>query len=355
MATGYEDPNRVIDLRSDTITQPTPEMRRAMAEADVGDDVFGEDPSVNRLQELAANITGKEASLLVVSGSMGNLISALTWCNRGDELILGAQDHLLINEMGAVTALGAIELRAVETTKRKIPKADHVSAAVHPQSGLFPRTGLISIENTHNRGNGAAFSVEEMSPVIEVAQIHSIPLHMDGARLFNAAVSLGVTPAELTAPADSVTFCLSKGLGCPIGSLLCGSREFINRALRIRKTLGGGMRQAGIIAAPGIWALGNMIDRLSEDHHNARRLAKGLALLPGIEIDPTEIETNIVYIEMPDGKAANLSEALSHHGVRVIGRGTWVRFVTHYGISADDIDHALNIIESTIRNVPVST
>jgi threonine aldolase len=339
----------VIDLRSDTLTQPTAAMRKAMAEAEVGDDVYGEDPTINRLEAAAATRMGKEAGLFVVSGSMGNLVSALAWCDRGDEAIMGVDAHLLVNEMGAIASLGGVQMRPVSNDARGLLDADEVEATISPEAGMFPRTRLLCLENTHNRGNGAAFSAAELQPVIDVARAHGMVVHIDGARIFNAAIALGVPAAELASVGDSISFCLSKGLSCPVGSVVCGSQKFIDRARRVRKMLGGGMRQAGIIAAAGLVALNSMVDRLAEDHENAHRLAKGLAGLQGVAVDPATIETNIVYAELGDGDGPALAAALKERGVLSNGRFNWVRFVTRAGITAEDVDEALDVIASTVR------
>ena len=340
---------RQIDLRSDTVTQPTPEMRRVMAEAAVGDDVYGEDPTVNELERVAAERLGKEAAVFVASGTMANLVAGLTHCERGTELICGADAHLLINEVGGVATLGGVVMRNVPNDRRGLLDPAAVEAAVRPVTGMFPRTSLVCLENTHNRGNGAAFTAGEIGAVAEVAHAHGIPVHVDGARIFNASVALGVPPAELAAPADSISFCLSKGLSCPVGSLLAGSREFVERARRTRKIVGGGMRQAGIIAAAGLWALDHLVDRLADDHANARRLAEGLAQLPGVEVDPSHIETNICYVALTDAPAAEVVPALRARGVLVNGMADWMRFVTHRGINAEDIDEALEAVEAVVR------
>ena len=339
---------RVIDLRSDTVTQPTNAMRRAMAEAELGDDVYGEDPTINMLEETAAARLGKEAGLFVVSGSMGNLVSALSWCNRGDEAIMGADAHLLVNEMGAIAAFGGVQMRPTPNDYRGLMTPEAVEATISPP-GLFPRTALLCLENTHNRGNGAAFTVKQLRPVVDVARAHGMAVHMDGARIFNASVALGVPAAELASVADSVSFCLSKGLSCPVGSVVCGSREFVARARRMRKMAGGGMRQAGVLAAAGLVALDTMVDRLAEDHANAKRLAAGLACLPGIVIDPSHVETNIVYAELEDGRGPETAEALKARGVLANGRFNWVRFVTRNGITAEDVDEALDVIGLVAR------
>ena len=339
---------RVIDLRSDTLTKPTDAMRRAMAEAEVGDDVYGEDPTVNRLEETAARLMGKEAGLFVTSGTMGNFVSALAWCNRGDELLCGVDAHLLVNEMGAVAAFGGVQMRALPNDARGLMSADDVEMAA-PPAGYFPRMALLAIENTHNRGNGAAYSVEEMRPLAEAARAHGMAVHIDGARIWNASVALGVPPSELASVADSSTFCLSKGLSAPVGSVVTGSADFIARARRVRKMAGGGLRQAGVLAAAGLVALETMVDRLAEDHANAKRLAEGLAAIPGFSVDPAAIETNIVYAELEDGDGQGTAARLRERGVLANGRFNWVRFVPHYGVTAEDVDEALDAVESAAK------
>jgi len=340
---------RVIDLRSDTLTQPTAAMRKAMAEAEVGDDVYHEDPTVNRLEELAAARLGKEAGLFVTSGSMGNLVSCLAWCDRGDEAYMGADAHLLVNEMGAIANFGGVQMRPIPNDARGMINVDELEATLSPSGGFFPRPALLCLENTHNRGNGAAFSVAQMQPAVDVARAHDMAIHIDGARIWNAAVALGVPVADLASVADSVSFCLSKGLSCPVGSVVVGDRDFVDRARRVRKTLGGGMRQAGIIAAAGLVALDSMVARLADDHANAQQLAKGLASLPGIEVDPTAIETNIVYMELGDADGGEVAAALKARGVLANGRFNWVRFVTRNGISPEDVDEALDVISAVVR------
>ena len=340
---------RVIDLRSDTLTQPTNAMRKAMAEAEVGDDVYGEDPTINKLEATAAERLGKEAGLFVTSGSMGNLVSALAWCDRGDEAYMGADAHLLVNEMGAIATLGAVQMRPIGNDARGMIDVGQLDDTISPKAGMFPRPRLLCLGNPHNRGNGAAFSTAEMQPAVDVARKHDMVVHIDGARIWNAAVALGVPVAELASVADSISFCLSKGLSCPVGSVVVGGGEFIARARRVRKMLGGGMRQAGIIAAAGLVALDTMIERLADDHLNAQRLAKALAELPGIDVDPGAIETNIVYMELGDGGGQEFAAALKQRGVLANGRFNWVRFVTHNGITAEDVDEALDVISSTVR------
>ena len=339
---------RVIDLRSDTLTKPTDAMRRAMAEAEVGDDVYGEDPTVNRLEATAARLMGKEAGLFVTSGTMGNFVSALSWCNRGDELLCGVDAHLLVNEMGAIAAFGGVQMRAIPNDKRGLMSPDDVEMAV-PPGGYFPRMALLTIENTHNRGNGAAYSAAQMQPLAEAARGHDMAVHIDGARIWNASVALGVPPSELASVADSVTFCLSKGLSAPVGSVVAGGADFIARARRVRKMAGGGLRQAGVLAAAGLVAIETMVDRLADDHANAKRLAEGLAAIPGFSVDPASIETNIVYAELDDGDGPGTAARLRERGVLANGRFNWVRFVPHYGVTVEDIDEALDAVEHAVK------
>ena len=339
---------RIIDLRSDTVTQPTPEMRLAMAEAEVGDDVFGEDPTVNRLEAMAAERLGKEAALFVASGTMANLVSGLTHCQRGDEMVLGSEAHIFHNEVGAIAALGGVHVRTVPNDARGMIDPAAVEAAIRMPTNLHhPRTALVCLENTHNRCSGDVLDAEDIGAIAEVAHRHDAALHIDGARIFNAAVALGVPPAELARQADTVSFCLSKGLSCPVGSLVCGSQEVIARARKYRKMVGGGMRQAGVIAAAGIVALDTMVDRLAEDHANAKHLARGLAAIPGLTLAPDSIQTNIVIFEVTDRPAPEFMDSLKGQGVLTsYTGGRKVRMVTHYGISAEDIDEALNATET---------
>ena len=293
---------RVIDLRSDTITRPTPAMRRAMADADVGDDVFGEDPTVNRLEEMAAERLGKDAALFVVSGTMANLVSLLVHCGRGDEVLLGNRSHTFFYEQGGCAALGGIHPRTLVNQPDGTLGLHDIEEAIRPDNVHFPKTRLIVLENTHNRCSGSPLTPRYMNDVKEIARRHNLKVHVDGARIFNAAVALGLDASNLVSEADSVSFCLSKGLAAPVGSVVCGSHDFIAEARRARKILGGGMRQAGVIAAAGIVALTEMIDRLAEDHDNAKRLAGGLAEIDGLSVDPGSVKTNIVYINIPNSK-----------------------------------------------------
>ena len=331
---------KVIDLRSDTVTLPSPEMRQAMANAELGDDVFGEDPTVNRLQEMAAAMLGKEDALLVTSGTQGNLAALLTHCRRGDEVILGKLSHTALFEVGGASALGGLIMKTVRNDGNGPLDLGEVRAAIRPPDDHFARAGLICVENTHNMCGGTALDEEDLSAVRDLADQHGLPVHMDGARLFNAAVALSIPVSRLAAFADSVTFCLSKGLGCPVGSLLCGSRQFIAEARRYRKMLGGGMRQVGVIAAAGLYALERMVDRLAEDHENARLAAEGLAKVPGIELAPPP-QTNLVYFTVDGWKLPEFVRCLEEAGVLCFDEGGRIRWVTHFGIEHSDVEEAL--------------
>ncbi|NPA31155.1 MAG: low-specificity L-threonine aldolase [Chloroflexi bacterium] len=341
----------MIDLRSDTVTQPTPAMRRAMYEAEVGDDVYGEDPTVNRLEALAAAMLGKEAALLVTSGTQGNLAAVLTHCGRGDEVIVGHLAHMYLYEQGGMAALAGVQPRVVPNQANGTLALDEVEAAIRPENIHFPRTRLIAIENTHNRRYGAPLSLDYLRGLRALADRHGLPIHMDGARLFNAAVALGVPARDLAAQADTVMVCLSKGLSAPIGSLLLGPADFIAEARRARKVLGGGMRQAGVIAAAGIVALTQMVDRLADDHARARRLAEALAALPGLRVDLARVHTNMVYVDLePPRGAEQVAAALAQRGVRVHAVGPQsLRLVTHYGIEDEDIAAAIDAFAAVLR------
>jgi len=342
----------MIDLRSDTMTQPTKAMRKAMAEAEVGDDVFGEDPTVNRLEEMAAARLGKEASLFVASGTMANLVCQLAHCGRGEEIILGSQSHTFFFEQGGSAAVGGIHPRTVPNQPDGKLALEDIEAAIRGDNVHFPRSRLIILENTHNLCNGWPLELEYMHAVSAVARRHKIKIHVDGARFFNAAVALSTDPKDLAAAADSVSFCLSKGLAAPAGSMVCGTRPFINEARRARKLLGGGMRQAGILAAAGIVALSEMVDRLADDHANAHKLALGLAQLPGISIDPDQIRTNILFFEVTrkDLTPEQFVQRIGAEGVRMLAVGPQkVRAVTHYQIASADIDQTLRVISKVMR------
>jgi threonine aldolase len=340
--------NRRVDLRSDTITLPTSSMRQAMATAEVGDDVFGEDPTVRRLEELAAERLGKQAGLFVASGTMANLVSQLTHCGRGDEMVLGDQAHIFYYEQGGSAAVGSIHPRTVPNQPDGKILLEDIEAAIRPDNVHFPRTRLIVLENTHNRCYGSPLDTAYLQSVRQLASRCALKVHVDGARLFNAAAALGVTAAELAAPADSISICLSKGLAAPVGSVVCGTRKFIEKARRARKVLGGGMRQAGVLAAAGIVALTEMTPRLSEDHATARHLAEGLAELRGISIDIERVKTNIVFFDskLDDLPADRLAAVLAAEGIHVLPTGKRrLRAVTHYHITTEDIDYTLKIFD----------
>ena len=289
----------LIDLRSDTVTLPTPEMREAIARAELGDDVYGEDPTVNRLEQTAAALMGKEAGLLVSSGTMGNLIALLTHCGRGTKAIVGTQSHTYCYEAGGASAFGGIMLAPISNRDNGELDLDELKAEVFTANDAhFAMPSLVVLENTHNRCGGSPVKLSHLAEVRELANHRALPMHLDGARIFNAAIALETSAKEIASYPDTVTFCLSKGLACPIGSVLCGSKDFIARAHRIRKLLGGGMRQAGIIAAAGLVALDAMVDRLAEDHQNARALAQGLTLVAGINVRPVAQRTNMVHFDI---------------------------------------------------------
>jgi threonine aldolase len=340
----------MIDLRSDTLTHPTDNMRRAMAAAEVGDDVFGEDPTIRRLEEMAAERMGKEAALFVASGTMANLISQMVHCRRGDEMLVGDQAHIFFYEQGGSAAIGGIHPRSVPNQSDGTMLFSDLEERVRPDDAHFPRSRLIALENTHNRCSGSPLAPEYIQSVVEFARRHQLKVHMDGARIFNAAVALKVAPHRLTHGVDSVSFCLSKGLAAPVGSLVCGSAAFIAEARRVRKVLGGGMRQAGVLAAAGIVALTEMVERLSDDHANAQVLARRLAELPGLEVDPARIKTNIVYVRLmrADMDALEFARRLGVAGVKVLAAAKdKIRAVTHYMVDRPDMEKAATIFAET--------
>jgi threonine aldolase len=340
---------KTIDLRSDTVTTPDPAMRKAMAEAPVGDDVFGEDPTVMKLERIAAEMLGMEAGLFVASGTMSNLVAILSHCSRGDEAIVGSEAHILHYEVASAAGLGGVQLRVVPNDAEGRIDPDDVATMIRGQDVHFPQTALVCLENTQNRCGGTVLTAKESKAVADVAHERGVKVHIDGARIFNAAVALGVPVADLTAEADSVGFCLSKGLGAPVGSVLCGRGEFIARARKNRKAVGGGMRQAGIIAAAGVYALENMVERLAEDHDNALFLATELAAIPGVLLDPASVQTNIVIWEMEGISAPDFARSLREQALLVTTLGpTRLRMVTHYGIERADIEEALERIQQTV-------
>jgi len=328
----------MIDLRSDTVTLPAPAMREAMTHAEVGDDVYGEDPTINRLEALAAEKVGKEAAVLVPSGTMGNLAALLTHCERGQRVLLGSESHIFHYEVGGAAALGGLAFHLLPNLPDgTLDAAALEEALAHgPHDMHHAAPGVVCLENTHNRCGGAVLSPAYMAQVYAQAQQRGLPLHLDGARIFNAALAQGIDARELTQYADSVQFCLSKGLAAPVGSLVAGPAAFIQRVRRVRKMLGGGMRQAGIIAAAGIVALTQMVERLHEDHENARLLAAELAQIPGVRVDPAQVQTNMVMLQLEAGQAsaAHFLAALREEGVLMGDSGANIRAVTHYGITA---------------------
>ena len=338
-----------LDFRSDTITQPTPEMRAAMATAPVGDDVFGEDPSINELEQEAARIFDKDAGLFVTSGTQGNLLAQLSLTRPGEEMIAEVSSHIANAEVGGAARLGGLTLRPVVGVRGKL-QPDQVAGTVRPDNVHYARTALLAIENTHNSSGGTVMRPDEMAALIAVAREHGLKVHIDGARIFNAAVALGVAPAVLANGADTLTFCLSKGLGAPVGSVLVGAEAVINDARRYRKMVGGGMRQAGVIAAAGLVALRGGIDRLADDHRRARRLAEGLAQIPGIAIDLESVQSNIVRFDVGGlgHTTASFAQALVPSGLKVTGGAgpSGVRMVTHRHIDDGSVQFALDAIAS---------
>ena len=351
-----------IDLRSDTVTKPTEGMRKAIASAEVGDDVFGEDPTTLRLEESTASLLGKETGLFVASGTMGNLVALLTHAGRGDEIILGDRSHTFLYEVGGCAGLGGIHPHVLPNRNDGTLDLSAVEAAIRDASNVhFPRTRVVCLENTHNRCGGIALSVEYCDAVGTLAKRHGLAVHLDGARLFNAALARDVEPVRFARSADSVTICLSKGLGAPIGSVLCGDRAFIDEARRMRKAVGGGMRQVGILAAAGLYALEHHVDRLAEDHANAARLAKGIDELDGLSCEQAGegAWSNLVYfgadgaaIGRPELDARVLAERLRARGILALPLGAEnprIRMVTHLDVSRSDIDTTLDALRSALR------
>jgi threonine aldolase len=340
-----------IDLRSDTVTQPTPAMRKAMAEAEVGDDVFGEDPTVNALQEKVAKLLRKEASIFVPSGTMANQLAIKSHTLPGDEVIIEASSHPYNFEGGGGAALSGVQFYCLKGI-RGILNVSQIEEAIRPIDHHFAVTRLICLENTHNRGGGSIYPIEKMVEIYQLAKSKGISVHLDGARLWNASMATGIPLHNYAQYADSVSVCLSKGLGAPIGSLVTGSKTFIDRVHRFRKMFGGGMRQVGIIAAAGIYALDHHVERLKEDHQNAKRLALGLKEMKGISINPEQVETNIILfnITATGMSAPQMAEMMKRDGVLIhpIGK-TQIRLVTHLDVSSEDIELALEVFRKVLQ------
>lgn len=332
---------KTIDLRSDTVTKPTPEMRAAMAAAEVGDDVYGEDPTVNELEALAADTMGKGAALFVSSGTQANLLSLLAHCERGDEYIVGQQAHTYRWEGGGAAVLGSIQPQPLEFESDGSLNLDQVVAAIKPDDYHFARTRLLCLENTQA---GKVLPLGYIAEARACAEAHGLALHLDGARVFNAAVALGVPIRTITDHFDSVSFCLSKGLGAPVGSVLCGSMDLIKKARRWRKVLGGGMRQAGVLAAAGIIALTQHIERLAEDHANAKRLALGLTAIEDVAIDPEAVQTNVLFASVSEETLAPLQQHLNAAGI-IITPGHPIRLMTHLDVTAQDVDTVIDAMQ----------
>ncbi len=340
----------MIDLRSDTVTKPTEAMRRAMYEAEVGDDVYGEDPTINKLEEYAADLLGKESALFVTSGTQGNQIAVLTHCRPSQEVILEENAHIYVYEGGAISALAGVQPKLVPGIRGSLQAAD-VQSAIRADDIHYPETGLIAMENTHNRAGGAIVPLEDMKKVFQVAEAHHIPVHLDGARLFNASVATGHSVKAFAEQATTVQVCLSKGLGSPIGSLIAGDSDFIKQARKWRKRLGGGLRQAGILAAAGMISLTQMVDRLADDHERAKRLAKALSETSTFSI-ANQVETNIVMLDVSGtgNTADQIVETCKKEGILASSFGpTIIRLTTHFDLTDADIDTAISVFQKLVR------
>ena len=343
----------IIDVRSDTVTKPSEEMRLVMYRAEVGDDVYRDDPSVNRLEELGAEMLGKEAALFVTSGTQGNLLALLSHCRPGDEVIVEENSHIFLNEAGGMSALGGIMPRCLPSVDGFMDP-QLISDSVRKINVHYPISRLICIENTHNFAGGTVINLEQQNAIKKVADQHGLKMHLDGARAFNAAVALGCSMAELAKPYDSIQFCLSKGLGAPIGSLLVGDQKFIDRARHLRKMVGGGMRQAGIIAAAGIYALENNVNRLAEDHDNAKLLVEKLSSVRGLTLDMSRVDTNLTFFKVdPDlVSAAELSQAMKEKGVLFNAMGTdRIRLCTHLNVTRAQCVEAAELITEYMNSL----
>ncbi len=342
---------KLIDLRSDTVTKPTAAMRRAMSDAEVGDDVYGEDPTVNRLQERAAELLGKEAALFVPTGTMGNQICVKLHTRPGTEIVLEERSHIFNYEMGAAAAFSGVTCRPVRG-ENGLLNWDLIAPAIHHSAPYYVTpTSLVALENSHNMAGGAVLPISVMNDICDRAHALGLPTHLDGARIFNAALALNTTVAEIARPFDSVMFCLSKGLGAPVGSMIVGTKDFIKEAISVRKLLGGGMRQVGVLAAAGMIALEESPKLLVEDHANAKRLAEGLAELRGVQIDPERVQTNIAIFDIAATgiSTAQMTAELKARGVLANGiNAREMRMVTHYDVSRDDIEQTLNITKDIL-------
>lgn len=338
-----------IDFRSDTVAMPSPAMRQAMVTAPLGDDVFGDDPTTNKLLEVAAERMGKEAATFVPSGTMGNLIGVAVNARRGEELIADADSHVFHYETAGAAAVCGVQIRPV-TTESGVMSPGQIVDAIRPRDDPHqPLTAAVTFENTHNRHGGVVWPLDDLRIASDAAHERGLRVHLDGARIFNASVALGVSASDIAASADTVTFCLSKGLACPIGSIFCGSADDVEEAKRWRKRLGGGMRQVGVLAAAGLIALDSMVDRLAEDHANARTLAEGLAELPGVRCDLSRVQTNLVYFDLDRVPADEFVEECEKRGLLSASVTPHrIRFVTHYGIDSPDIQDALKICEEVL-------
>ena len=332
-----------IDFRSDTVTRPSHEMRAAMAEAEVGDDVYGEDPTVNKLESRVATLLGKSAGLFVSSGTQSNIVAVLTHCQRGEELIVGDKYHIYRYEAGGASALGGVIMEPISTDRRGRMKIENVHNAAKPDDIHYAITKLLCLENTVN---GHVHEPNSLEKVVNVARTYGLSVHLDGARLLNAAIKLGVSPSDLSMSMDTVSLCLSKGLGAPAGSVLVGPKDFIRRARRIRKMLGGGLRQSGIIAAAGLYALDNNVDRLSEDHATARYLVDALNKIPEIKVNPSDVETNMVFMEVPEGSANALREKLASQKILIGDGDKIIRLVTHLEVDSNACDICVSAISN---------
>ncbi len=341
----------MIDLRSDTVTLPPKEMLETILSAQLGDDVFGEDETVIKLEELAAKMLGKEAALLVTSGTQGNLISCLTHLKRGDGIILDPEGHIYMYEVGGISALVGAYPFLVNSKNGVINPKDILNIVQRSYNVHFTEAKLVCLENTHNRGGGKIIPQDNIQTIIDIAHDNNISTHLDGARIFNASVALGVKPSYLTSNFDSIQICLSKGLACPVGSIIAGSKDFIHKARKNRKMVGGGMRQAGVIAAPGIYALTNMIDRLEEDHKHAKMLEKALKNFPDVIVKPVDTNIVIINLEHLPFSAQNFVDRIEQEGVKAIVMGEKiVRFVTHYGISTTDIKFVIEVLSDVFED-----